>query len=174
MHLCVKHTKKDCNEKCEKKVEIKAKVVKVSRKESNVKNKSVKPNIPTTLIIKINKTLFDKINEKITLDRSYVFKGFVELEKTDSIVFDKDINVILLATDQKEYMCILKKKSLQMIKSGKIMTLYFVIVKINENKGLFHYEKSVEVVRGVDNIYGQISFYRSKKIYNKFLEYRKA
>ena len=31
------------------------------------------------------------------------------------------------------------------------MTLYFVIVKINENKGLFHYEKSVEVVRGVDN-----------------------
>lgn len=50
-----------------------------------------------------------------------------------------------------------------MIKSGKIMTLYFVIVKINENKGLFHYEKSVEVVRGVDNIYGQISFYRSKK-----------
>ena len=167
-------TKKDCNEKCEKKVEPKVKVVKVSRKESNVKNKSVRPNIPTTLIIKINKTLFDKINEKITLDGSYVFKGFVELEKTDSTVFDKDINVILLATDQKEYMCILKKKSLQMIKSGKIMTLYFVIVKINENKGLFHYEKSVEVVRGVDNIYGQISFYRSKKIYNKFLEYRKA
>lgn len=166
-------TKRDCNGKCEKKVEPKVKVVKISRKESNVKNKSVRPNIPTTLIVKINKTLFDKINEKITLDGSYAFKGFVELEKTDSIVFDKDINVILFATDLKEYMCILKKKSLQMIKSGKIMTLYFVIVKINENKGLFHYEKSVEVVRGVDNIYGQVSFYRSKKIYNKFLDYRK-
>lgn len=64
-------TKKDCNEKCEKKVEPKVKVVKVSRKESNVKNKSVRPNIPTTLIIKISKTLFNKINEKITLDGSY-------------------------------------------------------------------------------------------------------
>ena len=67
-------TKKDCNKKCEKKVEPKVKVVKVSRKESNVKNKSVRPNIPTTLIIKISKTLFDKINEKITLDGSYAFK----------------------------------------------------------------------------------------------------
>ena len=120
----------------------------------------------------INKTLFVKINDKIALDEKYAFKGFVELEKTDSTVFNKDINVILLAVDQKEYMCILKKKSLQMIKSGKIMTLYFVIVKVNENKGLFHYEKSIEVVRGVYNIYGLGSFYRSKKIYNKVLDYR--
>lgn len=167
-------TKKDSNKKSEKKVEPKVNALKISQKEITAKKKSARPNIPTTLIITINKTLFDKINDKIALDGKYAFKGFVELEKTDSTVFNKDINVILLAVDQKEYMCILKKKSLQMIKSGKIMTLYFVIVKINENKGLFHYEKSMEVVRGVDNIYGQVSFYRSKKIYNKFLDYRQT
>lgn len=76
MHLYVEHTK-----------------ICMLQKKITAKKKSARPNIPTTLIITINKTLFDKINDKIALDGKYAFKGFVELEKTDSTVFNKDIVV---------------------------------------------------------------------------------
>ena len=124
--------------------------------------------IPTSLYIKTNEHVLNSIIDNINKNDSYHFRGFIDIKKDMNNVIAKDITSVVLITKYRKIRCKVVKNSLEMIKSGKSMTLSFIIESLNENSDKPLMRKPVIVLEGIDNFYVRIRFCRSEKNYRKY------